>query len=285
MGNNCRNFKVNSKQPYSTKESTTKPSYVTLHNENDSSNTERTGVGNHLNTTDTGSSSGWPTCAASSSRPTGTDSLDSLTALDEVAVKICGLITENEAFRQIITDAVSIAFQKNLNSLEKKINSLKDENQFLRQQVEAQEQYSRRNCLLIHGLPPSQSPTNNDDIIKTFIKDKLNITILDCDIDRCHRLGGAGEPIIIKFARHNIKSLVYKNKKKLKGSEYLITESLTKTRKYCLEQLKELRKSGVISSYWTLDGEIYYIDSNNNNKKIHLKSLSVEDIEVVEIKT
>ena len=72
----------------------------------------RTGAGNHLNTTDTGSSSGWPTCAASSSRPTGTDSLDSLTALDEVAVKICGLITKNEAFRQIITDAVSIALQK-----------------------------------------------------------------------------------------------------------------------------------------------------------------------------
>ena len=165
MGNNRRNFKVNSKQPYSTKESTTKPSYVTLHDENDSSNTERTGAGNHLNTTDTGSSSGWPTCAASSSRPTGTNSLDSLTALDEVAVKICGLITKNEAFRQIITDA-----EKNLNSLEKKINSLKDENQFLRQQVEAQEQYSRHNCLLIHGLPPSQSPTNNDDIIKTFIR-------------------------------------------------------------------------------------------------------------------
>ena len=178
-----------------------------------------------------------------------------------------------------------LLFKKNLNSLEKKINSLKDENQFLRQQVEAQEQYSRRNCLLIHGLPPSQSPTNNDDIIKTFIKDKLNITILDCDIDRCHRLGGAGGPIIIKFARHNIKSLVYKNTKKLKGSEYLITESLTKTRKYCLGQLKGLRKSGVISSYWTLDDEIYYIHRNNNNKTIHLKSLNVEDIEVVEIKT
>ena len=126
--------------------------------------------------------------------------------------------------------------------------------------------------------------TRYNDIIKTFIKDKLNITILNCDIDRCHRLGGAGGPIIIKFARHNIKSLVYKNKKKLKGSEYLITESLTKTCKYCLRQLKELRKSGVISSYWTLDGEIYYIHSNNNNKKIHLKSPNVEDIEVVEIK-
>ena len=248
MGNNCRNFKVNSKQPFSAKESTTKPSYVTLHDENDSSNTERTGAGNHLNTTNTGSSSGWPTCAASSSRPTGTDSLDSLTALDEVAVKICGIITENEAFQQIITNAVSIAFQKNLNSLEKKINSLKDENQFVRQQVKAQEQYSRHNCLLINGLPPSQSPTNNDDIIK-HSSDKLNITILDCDIDRCHRLGGAGGPIIIKFARHNIKSLVYKNKKKLKGSEYFITESLTKTRKYCLGQVKELRKSDVILSY------------------------------------
>ena len=54
--------------------------------------------------------------------------------------------------------------------------------------------------------------------------------------------------VTIKFARHNVKSLVYKNKKKLKGSEYLITESLTKTRKYCLRQLKELTKYGVISS-------------------------------------
>ena len=56
-------------------------------------------------------------------------------SLDQVAGKLCELITENNAFRQIITDAVSLAFQKNLTKLETEVKSLKEENQLLKEQL------------------------------------------------------------------------------------------------------------------------------------------------------
>jgi len=46
-------------------------------------------------------------------------------SLDQVAGKLCELIIGNETFRQIITDAVFLAFQQNLNNLEKRLKILK----------------------------------------------------------------------------------------------------------------------------------------------------------------
>ena len=48
--------------------------------------------------------------------------------LDQVASKFCELITENEAFQQIKTDAISLAFQENLNKLKAEVKNLKEEN-------------------------------------------------------------------------------------------------------------------------------------------------------------
>ena len=197
--------------------------------------------------------------------------------LDQVAGKLCEMITENDAFRQIITDAVSLAFHENLNKLETEVKSLKEENQLLKQQLENQEQYSRRNCLLIHGVPPN-TETSTDDTAKQFFEEALGLDIAENDIDRSHRLGRANGPIIIKFTRHNTKNWIYQNKKKLKGTKYLITESLTATRKNCLNQLKKLRDEKVVTAYWTLDGEIFYIKTSDTTKKIHLKSLNVNEI-------
>ena len=113
--------------------------------------------------------------------------------LDQVAGKLCELITENDAFRQIITDAVSLAFHENLTELETKVKSLKEENQLLKQQLENQEQYSRRNCLLIHGILPN-TETTTDDTAKQFFKEALGLDIAENDIDRSHRLGRANGP-------------------------------------------------------------------------------------------
>ena len=104
-----------------------------------------------------GQSTGLPPKVNLAGSPTGpgrpTDTVLNDGRLDQIAVKVCELITENEAFCQIVTDAVSLAFQKNLVALEEKVKNLQDENKSLKKQIEAQEQYSRRNCLLIHSVP------------------------------------------------------------------------------------------------------------------------------------
>ena len=50
------------------------------------------------------------------------------------------------------------------------------------------EQYSRRNCLLIHGLPESKNE-NIDELVIDTIKEKMGEEIKKDEINRSHRLG------------------------------------------------------------------------------------------------
>ena len=95
-------------------------------------------------------------------------------------------------------------------------------------EVEELEQYSRRSCLLIHGIPYVKEDT--DKVVLNFLKKKLDIELEDNSIDRSHCLKSITtknrpKPIIVKFVTHNDKDWVYCIKKKLKNQEYLITES------------------------------------------------------------
>ena len=63
------------------------------------------------------------------------------------------------------------------------------------------------------------------------------------DPDRKHRLRAPKDdkvrPIILKFARFNIRSRIFRNKKKLKRKKVSITESLSKMRMEALKRARE----------------------------------------------
>ena len=126
------------------------------------------------------------------------------------------------------------------------------------------EQYSSRECLIIHGIPEEKTKDQrmNEDTDKKFmeaVNTKLGVSISMADIDRSHRLGKFADgqnrprPIIAKLARHNIKSMIYRKKKLLKNSGVMITERLTQRRLRFLRYAKS--KYGNFNA-WTNDGEI-----------------------------
>ena len=149
------------------------------------------------------------------------------------------------------------------------------------QENESLEQYSRRNCLLFHGLKEEENENTNNLIIK-FIDEKLGLSIDEHDLDRSHRLGyrhssasaqtTKPRPIIVKFIRHDIKEKIFGTKKRLAGKPFLITESLTATRIRCIKKLQLLKRKNEICSYWTNDGSIYYME-NALSKKVKVVSL------------
>ena len=51
-----------------------------------------------------------------------------------------------------------------------------------------QEQYSRRNCILIHGLQEEKNESTDDKVLKLF-REELNEDALLVDLDRTHRIG------------------------------------------------------------------------------------------------
>ena len=90
--------------------------------------------------------------------------------------------------------------------------------------------------------------------------------LTDIEIDRSHQIGRLkkgkqSRPIVIKFARYNIRNRVLKNKKKLKDTGVSITESLTQKR---MQMLTKARNEFLFKNVWTQDGKILVKSDDNN---------------------
>lgn len=134
--------------------------------------------------------------------------------------------------------------------------------------IDEAEQYSRRNCLLLHGLAEKPNEDPHAAAID-IINGKLNVNLNSRDFDRAHRLGRpkrsmaevvttGKRPIIIKFLRYQDRDLVWKAKRMLKDSGLLLTESLTSTRHRLLQDARE--RFGV-RNVWTQDGRVIILHS------------------------
>ena len=80
------------------------------------------------------------------------------------------------------------------------------------------------------------------------------------NLDRTHKIGktdrnnGKLRPIIIKPARYAVRDNVYRNNKKLKGKNILITESLTVAR---VKALTVTQAKYGMTKVWTSVGRIF----------------------------
>ena len=126
----------------------------------------------------------------------------------------------------------------------------------LEKKIERQEQYSRQNCIIIHGLKEEKNESINDKVVKLF-REELNEDVLLEDSSSKSR------PVIVKFGRYNIREKVFKSKKRLKGKNISITENLTGYRMNVLNEAKE--KFG-FKNVWTYDGRILFKDNNDGQK-------------------
>ena len=75
-----------------------------------------------------------------------------------------------------------------INSLEEKVLGLTEKVDKLPSLVDKQEQYSRRNCILIHGVKKNQNE-DTDEVVVNKLKSEMNIEIFSGNIDRTHRIG------------------------------------------------------------------------------------------------
>lgn len=135
--------------------------------------------------------------------------------------------------------------------------------------LDDQESYSRRNCILLHGIQETQNECV-EDLVQTAVNSlKIPNWSLSVDmIDRCHRIGPkekAVRPILVKFISYANRHKIWVNKKKCKGKKFYFTESLTKIRMALYKQCKEnLPKASI----WTNDGRIYILMEDGSKKVI-----------------
>ena len=157
-------------------------------------------------------------------------------------------------------DAIIAALQSELKNSNIKVEDLE-------KKIERQEQYSKRNCIIIHGLKEEKNESTNDKVVKLF-REELNEDVLLADLDRAHRIGKKRlkqktTPSYRKICVIQYSQKVFKSKKKLKGKNISITENLTG---YRMNILNEAREKFGFNNGWTYDGRILFKDNNDGQK-------------------
>ena len=112
--------------------------------------------------------------------------------------------------------------------LQTHVENLKEQNTQLRErcletekQIEEIEQYGRRLCLRITGIPTKEKETADMVLgkVKNLIEES-GVDISDSTIDRAHRIGkrkGSSQQIIVRFTTHRHRTLFYKARKNIKS--------------------------------------------------------------------
>ncbi|XP_071954159.1 uncharacterized protein [Antedon mediterranea] len=139
----------------------------------------------------------------------------------------------------------------NISNLREQNDTLLAENRAMGDKLDELEQYSRRNCLLLHGVPESFKE-NTDTLALDVITTKISEGVELCDIDRTHRLG---------------RKKLNPGTDQLKKSGYSITENLTLRH---LNLLHLATRSESVEAARSTDGRVHCL--LKNKKKIVIRS-------------
>ena len=183
------------------------------------------------------------------------------------------------SFENELPTLVSNIVEGVVSSLSDKIRILSDENAQLKRRVEELEmkvdradQYSRRNCLRVAGIPETEGESVDEKVLEMATAVEADISIND--IDRSHRLGKlrrtseqSAKPrdIIIKFTSYRARQELLKNKSKLRSKGFnnvYVNENLTALRDNIFYEARKLARDRLITSAWTSDGAIIVKDKH-----------------------
>ena len=179
-----------------------------------------------------------------------------------------------EKLEKEVNEKVERKMEKKKEEIESDINA---SFQFLEQDLQARmantqqelnrlEQYTRKNSVRLFGIGEQAEETSVETLAVQVLKDKLKIDVKESDIEIAHRAGKyrpegrrdvkKARPVLIKFASHKMKVKVMKAKKEFKGSQFWITEDLTKQNAERMKALNQMRIANKIKGAWTTDGKI-----------------------------
>lgn len=143
--------------------------------------------------------------------------------------------------------------------------------------VDSAEQYSRRNCLRMSGVPESDREDTDSLVMDAAraVEADLDIT----EIDRSHRIGkpkvGKPRDIIIKFATYRARQKIYRQRVLLKDRGYVgvfLNEDLTRARSNLLFKARQKVKAKCLKGAWSSDGTVLIKDNNDLVHKITAES-------------
>ena len=202
------------------------------------------------------------------------------------------LKTELDATKTELSNAKSV-----LENMQTHVDDLHDQVLNLQQKQDEAEQYSRRMCLRISGIPES----TNENVTKKVLDfaKEVHSTMTLGDIDRAHRVGasaaasnstgGATETktreIIIKFTNSNARLNLLRGRAVLRDNNVkgiFISEDLTPARKKLAFECRRIKRlnGSKIKKVWIYAGYPHILDASN--KKVRITC--IEDLKDYDVK-
>ena len=206
--------------------------------------------------------------------------------IDEIESSQQWLSSEYESLKKVTqTTKKQVAdANKSIKELDDRLRSREDDIYSLQTALDNLQQYSRRDCIEINGIP---APTQ-DDPKRIAIEVGVFLGIEDIqehDISTAHRLPPtkrSKDRIIVKFVRRDMREKFYNSRGKIFGklakdiplisetntigdSKIFINESLTKYRKRLFGRINEFKRTNTKWKYiWTVNGKICLRQSENS---------------------
>jgi ribA/ribD-fused uncharacterized protein len=190
----------------------------------------------------------------------------------------------NEKIDKTVSD-ISLRFDRlelALNTADQKYNDLQMKCKQLHERIISMESQSRRDNLLIDGIPESGNKESSEDclrLVRNFLQDHLKLqNVENIRIVRCHRMGrppstGSGSgpqsrprTIIMKFHWFGDRESVWQKRKLLKGTKLYLSEDypseISDRRKKLLPIMQAARRKG-LTAFLNVD-KLHIIGENDN---------------------
>ena len=166
------------------------------------------------------------------------DAIKKLPTINHLDKKINNL--EQQLLARIEKQDTKIStLEDRIESLEGKLAFLENSVQLQNRHVDDLEQYGRRLCLRLHGIPLVEDETASDVLnkVKDEVK-RLGVKLADGDYDRAHRIGGIKEnqsgdksqAVILRMTSWKARTDIYRSREKGKDAKTKIRLDLTKRR-------------------------------------------------------
>ena len=165
---------------------------------------------------------------------------------------------------QVMAPIIKSLVSEAIAERDREICDLRQELQEARDEINSLEQYSRRSCLNISGIP--ESATESTDQIVTDVAVAAGVTLGPADIDVSHRVGrqqdGKCRSIIVKMVSQRSRDTLYAARKDLRSGRVpalsaeilksvFISENLTRANQRVMYAARQLKRRGKIHAVWT----------------------------------
>ena len=179
---------------------------------------------------------------------------------------------KDDEVQALLAEHIKAAVAKAVAERDKEIADLKEQLRSTNLQLNELEQYSRRLCVNVSGVP-EEAGESTDQIVMDLAK-MTGVNLTPADIDRTHRVGkaskGGTRGIIVRFTNFLRRQDFYNARRELRkprtvqgstvstetATKAYISDNLTRSNQETMYEARRLRKEGKLHSAWTDVGKM-----------------------------